>query len=129
MSPQENRREGRVLAGSDGIVNENLAERFFVEVQIPEARFFYGFQIAMENIHSHVYSLLIDTYVRDREEKKRLFGAVHTNESIKKKAQWALKWTKSDTQEPYCNRLVAYACVEGIFFSGSLKIIIPPAAF
>lgn len=106
------------FAASDGIVNENLAERFYGEVQIPEARMFYGCQIFIEGIHAHVYSLLIDTYVKDPKEKDSLFKAVHTNETIKKKAHWALKWTQSKDQ-PYRNRLVAYACVEGIFFSAS----------
>ncbi len=104
------------FAASDGIVNENLAINFMQEVQYPEARSFYGFQIAMENIHSETYSLLIDTYVKDPTEKDRLFKAVETIECVQKKAAWALNWIKSDN---FAERLVAFSAVEGIFFSGS----------
>ncbi len=105
------------FAASDGIVNENLAINFMREVQIPEARCFYGFQIAIENIHSEVYSLLIDTYVKNAEEKKTLFNAMHLIPCVQKKANWALKWINSD--RPFGERLIAFAAVEGIFFSGS----------
>lgn len=104
------------FAASDGIVNENLAENFLKEVQYPEAKSFYGFQIAMENIHSETYSLLIDTYIKDPTERDRLFNAIETVPSVKKKAQWALKWIDSDS---FAERLIAFAAVEGIFFSGS----------
>ena len=106
------------FAASDGIVNENLALRFMGDVQIPEARAFYGFQIAMENIHSEMYSLLIDTYIKDPKEKNYLFNAVENIPSIKKKAEWALNWIKNGL-DAYPTRLIAFACVEGIFFSGS----------
>jgi ribonucleoside-diphosphate reductase beta chain len=105
------------FAASDGIVNENLALRFSNEVQVPEARCFYGFQIAIENIHSETYSLLIDTYIRNATEKDRLFNAIETVPCVKKKAEWALRWISSST--PFAERLVAFAAVEGIFFSGS----------
>jgi ribonucleoside-diphosphate reductase beta chain len=108
------------FAASDGIVNENLAENFLKEVQYPEAKFFYGFQIAMENVHSETYSLLIDTYIKDTEEKDRLFNAIETVPSVKKKAEWALKWVDS---ESFAERLIAFAAVEGIFFSGSFCAI------
>lgn len=104
------------FAASDGIVNENLAEHFVGEVQYTEAKFFYGFQIAIENIHSETYSLLIDTYVKDPREKDLLFHAVETMECVKKKADWALRWID---QGNFQERLVAFAAVEGIFFSGS----------
>jgi ribonucleoside-diphosphate reductase beta chain len=104
------------FAASDGIVNENLAENFVSEVQYPEAKFFYGFQIMMENIHSETYSLLIDTYVKDEAEKNELFHAIETFPAIKEKAEWALKWISS---ESFAERLIAFAAVEGIFFSGS----------
>ncbi|CAM1354420.1 MULTISPECIES: ribonucleotide-diphosphate reductase subunit beta [Tenacibaculum] len=104
------------FAASDGIVNENLAENFVNEVQYSEAKFFYGFQIMMENIHSETYSLLIDTYIKDEEEKDRLFKAIEVFPAIKKKADWALKWIESDS---FAERLIAFAAVEGIFFSGS----------
>ncbi len=104
------------FAASDGIVNENLAENFVSEVQYPEAKFFYGFQIMMENIHSETYSLLIDTYVKDEAEKHELFHAIETFPAIKDKAEWALKWIESDS---FAERLIAFAAVEGIFFSGS----------
>lgn len=104
------------FAASDGIVNENLAENFLKEVQYPEAKSFYGFQIMMENIHSETYSLLIDTYIKDSDEKDKLFHAIDNYDSIKKKADWALKWIES---ESFAERLIAFAAVEGIFFSGS----------
>jgi ribonucleoside-diphosphate reductase beta chain len=104
------------FAASDGIVNENLAENFVNEVQYTEAKFFYGFQIMMENIHSETYSLLIDTYIKDKEEQNKLFNAIDTIPAIKKKAEWAIKWIESDS---FVERLIAFAAVEGIFFSGS----------
>jgi ribonucleoside-diphosphate reductase beta chain len=104
------------FAASDGIVNENLAVNFMREVQVPEARCFYGFQIMMENIHSETYALLIDTYVKDPAEKDRLFHAIDTVPAVQKKAEWALKWINNGT---FAQRLVAFAAVEGIFFSGS----------
>jgi ribonucleoside-diphosphate reductase beta chain len=104
------------FAASDGIVNENLAENFVKEVQYPEAKFFYGFQIMMENIHSETYSLLIDTYITDPAEKLHLFRAVDTIPAVAKKAEWALRWIKDST---FQERLIAFAAVEGIFFSGS----------
>ncbi|CAM1352351.1 ribonucleotide-diphosphate reductase subunit beta [Tenacibaculum crassostreae] len=104
------------FAASDGIVNENLAENFVNEVQYSEAKFFYGFQIMMENIHSETYSLLIDTYIKNEEEKNKLFKAIEVFPAIKKKADWALKWIESDS---FAERLIAFAAVEGIFFSGS----------
>ncbi|MCB0691870.1 MAG: ribonucleotide-diphosphate reductase subunit beta [Saprospiraceae bacterium] len=104
------------FAASDGIVNENLAEHMVSEVQYPEAKFFYGFQIMMENIHSETYSLLIDTYIKDPKEKDFLFNAIDTLDCVKRKADWALRWIdKGNFQE----RLIAFAAVEGIFFSGS----------
>ena len=109
------------FASSDGIVLENLAVRFMKEIQIPEARAFYGFQIMIENVHGEMYSLLIDTYIRDPVEKNRLFHAIETVPVIKKKAEWALKWISSD--QPFAVRLIAFACVEGIFFSGSFCAI------
>lgn len=110
------------FAGSDGIVLENLGKRFINEIEIPEARCFYAFQMAMENIHSETYSLLIDTYVKDPEEKDRLFRAIETIPCVKKKAEWALKWS-DDKDSNFATRLVAFACVEGIFFSGSFCAI------
>ncbi len=104
------------FAASDGIVNENLAENFVAEVQYTEAKFFYGFQIAMENVHSETYSLLIDTYVKDNKEKSSLFNAIDTMDCVKKKADWALRWIDEGN---YAERLIAFAAVEGIFFSGS----------
>ncbi|MEZ0128319.1 ribonucleotide-diphosphate reductase subunit beta [Flavobacterium sp. LBUM151] len=104
------------FAASDGIVNENLAENFVNEVQYAEAKFFYGFQIMMENIHSETYSLLIDTYVKDETEKAELFNALEVFPAIGKKAEWALKWIESDS---FAERLIAFAAVEGIFFSGA----------
>lgn len=104
------------FAASDGIVNENLAVNFMNEVQLPEARCFYGFQIMMENIHSEMYSLLIDTYIKDSQEKKHLFNAMETVPCVKKKAEWALRWISNGN---FAERLIAFAAVEGIFFSGS----------
>ena len=106
------------FAASDGIVLENLATRFMGEVQLSEARAFYGFQIAMENVHSETYSLLIDTYIKDREEKTNLFQAMDNFPCIKKKADWAIKWIH-DKRSSFATRLVAFACIEGIFFSGA----------
>ncbi len=104
------------FAASDGIVNENLGVNFFNEVQFPEAKCFYGFQIMMENIHSETYSLLIDTYIKDPVEKDRLFNALETVPAVGRKGHWALRWINSDN---FAERLVAFAAVEGIFFSGS----------
>ena len=104
------------FAASDGIVNENLAENFVNEVQYSEAKFFYGFQIMMENIHSEMYSLLIDTLVDNDSEKDELFNALERFPAIKKKADWALRWIDSDS---FAERLIAFAAVEGIFFSGA----------
>ena len=109
------------FAASDGIVLENLAERFMADVKIPEARCFYGFQIAMENIHSETYSMLIETYIRDSEEKRYLFEAVESIPCIRRKAEWAMRWIRSS--ESFAERLVAFAAVEGIFFSGSFCAI------
>ena len=105
------------FAASDGIVNENLVEKFCQEVKILEAKFFYGFQIAIENIHSETYSLLIDTYIKDKGEKLKLFNAIENIPSIKKKADWALKWINNDNS--FGERIIAFAAVEGIFFSGA----------
>ncbi|KAJ4467554.1 ribonucleotide reductase small subunit [Lentinula aciculospora] len=110
------------FAASDGIVNENLVERFSNEVQAAEARCFYGFQIMIENIHSETYSLLIDTYVKDINQREYLFNAVETIPCIKRKADWALRWI-SDKRSTFAERLVAFAAVEGIFFSGSFASI------
>jgi len=106
------------FAASDGIVLENLAQRFMSDVQVSEARAFYGFQIAMENIHSHTYSLLIETYIKDNQEKSKLFNAIENFSCIKKKSDWAQKWIH-DNRSSFATRLVAFACVEGIFFSGA----------
>jgi ribonucleotide reductase beta subunit family protein with ferritin-like domain len=106
------------FAASDGIVLENLGLRFMNDVQISEARAFYGFQIAMENIHSQTYSLLIETYIKNAEEKDKLFRALENFECIKKKGDWAQKWIK-DNRSGFATRLIAFACVEGIFFSGA----------
>jgi ribonucleoside-diphosphate reductase subunit M2 len=106
------------FAASDGIVLENLAVRFMGDVQLAEARAFYGFQIAMENIHSESYSLLIDTYIKNNDEKARLFSAIDNFPCIKKKSDWAQKWIK-DNRSSFATRLVAFACIEGIFFSGA----------
>ena len=110
------------FAASDGIVLENLGLRFLGDVQLAEARAFYGFQIAMENIHSETYSLLIDTYIRDREEKTKLFEAMNNFSCIEKKAKWAQKWI-NDKRSSFATRLIAFACVEGIHFSGSFCAI------
>jgi ribonucleoside-diphosphate reductase subunit M2 len=110
------------FAASDGIVNENLVERFSKEVQVTEARCFYGFQIAMENIHSEMYSLLIDTYIKDPAQREYLFNAIETMPCVKKKADWAIRWI-NDTNASYGERVVAFAAVEGIFFSGSFASI------
>ncbi|KAL1797755.1 hypothetical protein ACET3X_004361 [Alternaria dauci] len=110
------------FAASDGIVNENLVERFSSEVQIPEARCFYGFQIMMENVHSETYSLLIDTYISEPKQRRYLFNAIDNIPCIRKKADWALRWI-SDKNSTFANRLVAFAAVEGIFFSGSFASI------
>ncbi len=106
------------FAASDGIVLENLGMRFLSEVQLPEARAAYGFQLMMENIHSETYSLLIDSYVKDEKEKLKLFRAIDNFPCVKKKADWAIKWIQ-DKRSNFATRLVAFACVEGIFFSGS----------
>ncbi|KAI4204556.1 MAG: hypothetical protein LQ350_001106 [Teloschistes chrysophthalmus] len=110
------------FAASDGIVNENLVERFSGEVQIPEARCFYGFQIMMENIHSETYSLLIDTYIKEQKQRAYLFNAIETIPCIRKKADWAIKWIQ-DKNSTFAQRLVAFAAVEGIFFSGAFASI------
>lgn len=104
------------FAASDGIVNENLAENFLSEVQYTEAKFYYGFQVMMENMHSETYSLLIDTYIKDAAEKEMLFNAIETLDCVKKKADWALNWIDNGS---FAERIVAFAAVEGIFFSGS----------
>lgn len=106
------------FAASDGIVLENLAQRFMSDVQVSEARAFYGFQIAMENIHSHTYSNLIETYIRDKHAKEKLFNAIENFPCIKKKSDWAQKWIH-DNRSSFGTRLIAFACVEGIFFSGA----------
>lgn len=110
------------FAASDGIVNENLAERFIREVQVTEARCFYGFQVMIENIHSEMYSLLIDTYIKDPVKRTFLFNAIATLPCVKKKAHWAMNWT-SDETSTFAERLIAFAAVEGIFFSGSFAAI------
>ena len=110
------------FAASDGIVLENLAVRFMSDVQLSEARAFYGFQIAMENIHSEMYSILIDTFIQDSNEKNRLFKAIETVKCISQKADWAIKWIQ-DKKSDFATRLVAFACVEGIFFSSSFASI------
>ena len=109
------------FAASDGIVNENLALRFYKDVQIPEARCFYGFQIAMENIHSETYSLLIDTYIKDAKQKDKLFNATENMACVAKKAKWAIDWIGS--KKSFAHRLIAFAAIEGIFFSGSFCAI------
>lgn len=124
LKPEEKHFISHVLAffaASDGIVNENLVERFYQEVQISEARSFYSFQIAIENIHSEMYSLLIDTYIKDINERNHLFNAIETLPCVKKKADWALRWISEKV--PYAERIVAFAAVEGIFFSGSFAAI------
>jgi len=110
------------FAGSDGIVNENLVARFMDEVDVQEAKCFYGFQIAMENIHSETYSLLLDTYISDPEEKNHLFNAITTIPCVAKKANWAIKWIQ-DRESRFATRLIAFAAIEGIFFSGSFCAI------
>ncbi|KAG6016745.1 Ribonucleotide-diphosphate reductase (RNR), small subunit [Claviceps pusilla] len=110
------------FAASDGIVNENLVERFSGEVQVPEARCFYGFQIMMENIHSETYSLLIDTYIKEHAQREYLFNAIETIPCIRKKAEWAIHWIQ-DKESSFAQRLVAFAAVEGIFFSGAFASI------
>ena len=125
LKPEEKHFVSHVLAffaASDGIVNENLVERFMQEVQVPEARCFYGFQIAIENIHSEMYSLLIDTYIKDPAERDHLFNAVETVPAVRRKADWALNWISSENAS-YAERIIAYASVEGIFFSGSFAAI------
>jgi ribonucleoside-diphosphate reductase subunit M2 len=125
MTPNERHFVTHILAffaASDGIVNENLAMNFSSEVQSAEARCFYGFQIAIENIHSEVYSLLIDTYVKDNQEKTRLFNAIETIPCVMKKAHWALKWLDRNMAS-FAERIIAFAAVEGIFFSGSFCAI------
>merc|ERR1712031_133145 len=109
------------FAASDGIVNENIGSQFSTEIQIPEARAFYGFQMAMENIHSETYSLLIEQYIREPEEKERLFDAIHTMPPVQEKARWALQWMCQDNS--FAESIVAFACVEGILFSGSFCAI------
>ncbi|KAF4385730.1 hypothetical protein F8388_010286 [Cannabis sativa] len=124
MTPDEKHFISHVLAffaASDGIVLENLAGRFMKDVQVAEARAFYGFQIAIENIHSEMYSLLLETYIKDPAEKNRLFHAIETIPCVAKKAQWAMRWI--DGSETFAERLIAFACVEGIFFSGSFCAI------
>ena len=110
------------FAGSDGIISENLASRFMSDVQISEARAFYSFQIAMENIHSHMYSVLIDTYISDSDQRNKLFRAIEFYPCITKKADWSRKWSE-DNRSSFSARLVAFACVEGIFFSSSFASI------
>ncbi|TMW40954.1 hypothetical protein DOY81_013966 [Sarcophaga bullata] len=110
------------FAASDGIVNENLVERFSQEVQVTEARCFYGFQIAMENVHSEMYSILIDTYITDNDQREYLFNAVETMPAVKRKADWALAWISSKSAN-FGERIIAFAAVEGIFFSGSFASI------
>jgi ribonucleoside-diphosphate reductase subunit M2 len=121
LSPEEQHFISMILAffaASDGIVMENLASRFMHDVQLAEARAFYGFQIAMENVHSQMYSQLIDTYIQHKDEKMRLFRAIDNFPCIAKKAEWAQKWI-GDNRSSFASRLVAFACVEGIFFSGA----------
>jgi len=125
LKPDERHFISHVLAffaASDGIVNENLVERFSKEVQVTEARCFYGFQIAIENIHSEMYSLLIDTYIKDSKEREYLFNAIETMDCVKRKADWAINWINSSNAS-YAERVVAFAAVEGIFFSGSFAAI------
>jgi ribonucleoside-diphosphate reductase subunit M2 len=125
LKPQERHFIKHVLAffaASDGIVNANLVERFIDEVQIWECKYFYKSQVAMENIHSEMYSLLIDTYVNSEEEKRFLFNAIENLECVKKKAEWAIKWI-NDKEALFAERIIAFACVEGIFFSGSFASI------
>ncbi len=124
LTPDEQHFIKHVLAffsASDGIVMENLSERFAKDVVAPEARSFYAFQNAIESVHQEAYALLLDTYVKDRDEKKRLFNAMDTIPTVKKKADWALRWIASDGS--FAERLVAFACVEGLLFSGSFAAI------
>merc|ERR1712050_446974 len=109
------------FAASDGIVLENLASQFSTEVQIPEARAFYGFQMAMENIHSETYSLLIEQYIREPAEKEKIFNAIETMPAVREKAQWAIQWMQKENS--FAERIIAFAAVEGILFSGSLCAI------
>merc|ERR1719199_709197 len=109
------------FAAADGIVNENLMDNFSTEVQIPEARAFYGFQIAMENIHSETYSLLIEQYIRDSAEKETIFDAINTMPAVREKAAWALQWMNRESS--FAERVVAFAAVEGVLFSGSFCAI------
>jgi len=109
------------FAASDGIVLENLASRFAMQVQVPEARAFYGFQMAMENIHSETYSLLIEQYIRDPAERHNVFNAIHTIPAVKEKAEWAVQWMNEDNS--FAERIIAFAAVEGILFSGSFCAI------
>merc|ERR1712021_196096 len=109
------------FAASDGIVCENLASQFSTEIQIPEARAFYGFQMAMENIHSETYSLLIEQYIREPAEKEKIFDAIHTMPAVAEKAEWAVQWMQKDNS--FAERVVAFAAVEGILFSGSFCAI------
>ena len=109
------------FAASDGIVNENLVSKFYEEIELPESRQFFSFQIAMEAVHSEMYSLLIDTYIQDTTEKNHLFNAIDTIPAVKKKAEWGLKWINSD--KPLIQRILAFVCVEGLFFSGSFCAI------
>uniref|UniRef100_A0A6I8SCN9 ribonucleoside-diphosphate reductase n=1 Tax=Xenopus tropicalis TaxID=8364 RepID=A0A6I8SCN9_XENTR len=125
LKPEERNFISHILAffaASDGIVNENLVERFSQEVQVPEARCFYGFQILIENVHSEMYSLLIETYIKDPRRREFLFNAIETMPCVRKKAQWALRWI-SDRKASFGERVVAFAAVEGIFFSGSFAAI------
>merc|ERR1712183_1174235 len=109
------------FAASDGIVLENLASQFSTEIQIPEARAFYGFQIAMENIHSETYSLLIEQFVREPAEKEKVFDAINTMPAVREKAQWAIQWINQ--QNSFAERIIAFAAVEGVLFSGSFCAI------
>lgn len=110
------------FTASDGIINENIIERFSNDVQVAEVRSFYGFQIMIKNVHSETYSLLIDTYIKDPSERNHLFDAIETKPCIKRKAEWALRWV-SDTRSTFAERLVAFAAIEGIFFSGFFAAI------
>jgi len=125
LSPQEQHFIKHILAffaGSDGIVMENLAKRFMSDIELPEVRAFYSYQLFIEQIHSETYSLLLDTYIQDAQEKTKLFNAVDTVPCVKKKADWAMKWINSTTA-PFAQRLLGFAAVEGIFFSGSFCAI------
>ncbi|XP_057684380.1 ribonucleoside-diphosphate reductase subunit M2 B-like [Corythoichthys intestinalis] len=125
LKPEERHFISHVLAffaASDGIVNENLVQRFCQEVQVPEVRAFYSFQILIETVHSEMYSMLINTYIRDLKERDFLFNAIQTLPCVRRKADWALQWI-NDTQASFAERMVAFAAVEGIFFSGSFAAI------